>query len=137
MHNRAVPFFKPSMPQPHSLYRDSDNGYCARQNQTVVERSFPLRDFFLKRRKQMGRDAVIDSSRHAGICAHGAGEEIPLQVGIVLVGEGLVGSSLHLLAVLLDLLVVDLDLRRSESGGGDELLFEVLVCLRIDHEKRR
>lgn len=97
----------------------------------------PSWGFLSEKTETDGRDAVIDSSRHAGICAHGAGEEIPLQVGIVLVGEGLVGSSLHLLAVLLDLLVVDLDLRRSESGGGDELLFEVLVCLRIDHEKRR
>jgi hypothetical protein len=28
MHNRAVPFFKPPLPQPLSLYRDSGNGFC-------------------------------------------------------------------------------------------------------------
>lgn len=45
-----------------------------------------------------------------------------LQVGVVLVGQGLLGSGLHLLAVLLELLVVDLHLGGSKGGGGDELL---------------
>lgn len=45
-----------------------------------------------------------------------------LQVGVVLVGQGLLCCGLHLLAVLLHLLVVDLHLGGSEGGGGDELL---------------
>lgn len=45
-----------------------------------------------------------------------------LQVGIILIGKGKVCGGLHLLAVLLELLVVDLNLGGSESGGSNELL---------------
>jgi hypothetical protein len=45
-----------------------------------------------------------------------------LQVGIILVGKGHVGSSLHLLLVGLHSGLVNLDLWGSESRGGNELL---------------
>lgn len=46
-----------------------------------------------------------------------------LQVGIVLIGEGLGSSIDHLLLVLRELLVVDGDLGGSKSGSSDELLY--------------
>lgn len=54
-----------------------------------------------------------------------------LQVGILLVGERHVGSSLHLLLVLLQNGLVDLDLRRSEGGGSNEFLwrFSQRLCV--------
>lgn len=45
-----------------------------------------------------------------------------LQVGVLLVGQGHLGSILHLLLVLLEDGLVDLDFRGSQSGGGDEFL---------------
>lgn len=45
-----------------------------------------------------------------------------LQVGIILIGKGLLCSGLHLLAVLLELGVVDLHLGGSKSGGSNEFL---------------
>jgi hypothetical protein len=45
-----------------------------------------------------------------------------LQVGIILVGKGHVGGSLHLLLVRLHSGLVNLDLWGSESRGGNELL---------------
>lgn len=50
-----------------------------------------------------------------------------LEVGIVLVGEGHVGGLLHLLLVLLENSLVDLDLWGSEGGGSDEVLEELLA----------
>lgn len=47
---------------------------------------------------------------------------IDLQVGVVLVGQGLLCGGLHLLAVLLHLLVIDLDLRGGKGGSGNEFL---------------
>lgn len=53
-----------------------------------------------------------------------------LQVGVILIGQGLSGSLRHLLAVLLELLVVDGDLGGSKSRSSDELLYSWLVdCL--------
>jgi hypothetical protein len=45
-----------------------------------------------------------------------------LQVGIVLIGQGHLSGVLHFLLVLLEDSLVDLDLGRSQSGGGDEFL---------------
>jgi hypothetical protein len=45
-----------------------------------------------------------------------------LQVGVILVGKGHLGGLLHLLLVVLHGGLVDLDLRGSESRGGNELL---------------
>ena len=45
-----------------------------------------------------------------------------LQVGIILIGKGHLGSSLHLLLVGLHGGLVNLDLWGSEGRGGDELL---------------
>lgn len=45
-----------------------------------------------------------------------------LQVGILLVGERHVGGRLHLLLVLLQNGLVDLDLRGSEGGSGNKFL---------------
>ena len=50
-----------------------------------------------------------------------------LQVGVVLVGQGHLSGVLHLLLVLLEDSLVNLDLRRSQSGGGDEFLKSALV----------
>jgi hypothetical protein len=46
-----------------------------------------------------------------------------LQVGVILIGQGLGSRIDHLLAILLELLVVDGDLGGSKSGSGDELLY--------------
>jgi hypothetical protein len=53
---------------------------------------------------------------------HRGGIGAALQIGIVLIGEGHVGSVVHLLLVSSELLVVDGDLGRSESGSSNELL---------------
>ena len=45
-----------------------------------------------------------------------------LKVGILLVGQGHLGGIGHLLLVLLEDGLVDLDLGRCESWGGNELL---------------
>lgn len=45
-----------------------------------------------------------------------------LQVGIVLIGKGHLGGSLHLLLVGLHGGLVDLDLRGSKGRCGDEVL---------------
>ena len=50
-----------------------------------------------------------------------------LKVGIVLVGKGHVGGGFHLLLVLLENGLVDLDLRRSKGGGSDEVLGQMLA----------
>jgi hypothetical protein len=50
-----------------------------------------------------------------------------LKVGIVLIGEGHVGGLLHLFLVLLEDSLVDLDLGRSKSGGGDKVLGGMLA----------
>ena len=47
-----------------------------------------------------------------------------LEVGIVLVGQGHVGGGLHLLLVLLENSLVDLDLWGSKGGGSDKVLGE-------------
>lgn len=60
--------------------------------------------------------------RRTGQCGFDVFGTSCLQVGVVLVGEGHVGGSLHLLLVGLHGGLVDLDLRGSESGGGNELL---------------
>ena len=49
-------------------------------------------------------------------------ERNDLQVGIVLVGEGLVGGLLHLLAVSLELLLVDGNLGGSKGNSGNKVL---------------
>lgn len=45
-----------------------------------------------------------------------------LQVGVILIGKGLLGSSIHLSTSTGKLVVVDLDLRGSEGGLSNELL---------------
>lgn len=50
-----------------------------------------------------------------------------LEVGVLLVGERHGGGILHLLLVLLHGGLVDLDLRRGESGSSDELLRAALT----------
>jgi hypothetical protein len=45
-----------------------------------------------------------------------------LQVGVVLIGQGHLGGIVHLLRVLLENGLVDLDLWGSEGRGGDEFL---------------
>lgn len=49
-------------------------------------------------------------------------ERTDLQVGIVLVGKGLVGGLLHLLTVSLELLLVDGNLGGSKGNSGNEVL---------------
>lgn len=49
-------------------------------------------------------------------------ERTALQIGIVLVGEGLVGSLLHLATVSLELLLVDSDLGGSKGNAGNKVL---------------
>jgi hypothetical protein len=50
-----------------------------------------------------------------------------LQVGVVLVGQGHLGGVLHLLLVLLEHGLVDLDLGGRKGGRGDEFLGAVSV----------
>lgn len=45
-----------------------------------------------------------------------------LQVGIILVGQRHLGGSGHLVLVLLEHGLVDLNLGRSQGGGSDEFL---------------
>lgn len=111
MHYRAVPFFKPPLPQPLSLYRDSSNVFGFFQ--TFV-RGLYLPKTGLRRKARAGLGGWKSRGRGKRYTA--------LQVRVVLVGEGLLCGGLHLLAVPLHLLVVDLHLGGSESGGGDELL---------------
>jgi hypothetical protein len=59
-----------------------------------------------------------------------------LEVGIVLVGEGHVGGGLHLLLVLLENSLVDLDLWGSKGGGSDKVL-GVKLATRDSCEKLR
>jgi hypothetical protein len=51
-----------------------------------------------------------------------------LQVGVVLVGQGHLGGLLHLLLVLREHGLVDLDLGRRKGGGGDEFLDLLVYC---------
>jgi hypothetical protein len=59
-----------------------------------------------------------------------------LEVGIVLVGEGHVGGGLHLLLVLLENSLVDLDLWGSEGGGSDKVLGKRLATRDICEKLR-
>ena len=59
------------------------------------------------------------------IAAHGRARRSYLQIGVILIGQGHLSGILHLLLVLLENSLVDLDLRRSQSGGGDEFLINI------------
>ena len=59
-----------------------------------------------------------------------------LQVGVILIGKGLLGSSIHLSTSTGKLVVVDLDLRGSEGGLSNELLYEIISNLRVDRRKK-
>jgi len=59
-----------------------------------------------------------------------------LKVGIVLVGEGHVGGILHLLLVLLENSLVDLDLWGSKGGGSDEVKSLVADKLSCEPQER-
>ena len=77
----------------------------------------------------MGRTDKGDSQLSCRKLRRPVAECTALQVGIVLVGKGLVGSLLHLLAVSLELLLVDGDLRGSEGNTGNKVLCQLLVSI--------
>jgi hypothetical protein len=54
-----------------------------------------------------------------------------LQIRVVLIGQGHLSGVLHLLLVLLENSLVNLNLRRSQSGGSDEFLKIALVSLYV------
>lgn len=64
------------------------------------------------------RAPIIAPSRACGLDAIRSSY---LQVGIILIGQGHLGGILHLLLVLLENSLVNLDLRRSQSRGSNEL----------------
>jgi hypothetical protein len=69
-----------------------------------------------------GRTGQGDSQHSCRKLRRPVAECIALQVGVVLVGEGLVLGLLHLPAVGLELSLVDGDFRGSKSNTSDEVL---------------
>ena len=85
----------------------------------ILPVSHPLRD---KARGTLGRTRESDSQLSFRKLRGPVVKRTDLQVGIVLVGKGLVGGLLHLLAVSLELLLVNGNLGGSEGNSGNEFL---------------